>query len=141
MPSPCTVIPWSQNVQKVRFLLAELGEPYALREVPFGARAPGLAPGRETRSAACRRSSTDGLVLAESHAILRYLAARAGRDDLYPAALADRARVDWLLDAIATTLRPALRDFDHDAFGFRLRRGDRRRGAPRRTAARRRWPP
>lgn len=122
MPAVLHGHPWSQNVQKVRFLLAELDQPYALREVPFGRDRPGWHTNVNPLGG-MPAYLEDGLVLAESHAILRYLAARAGRDDLYPAALADRARVDWLLEAIATTLRPALRDFDHDAFGFRVRRG------------------
>jgi glutathione S-transferase len=114
--------PWSQNVQKVRFLLAELHEPYELREVPFGLERPAWHTAVNPLGG-MPALVEDGLVLAESHAILRYLAARAGRDDLYPADLVERARVDWLLEVIATTLRPALREFDHDVFGFRLRRG------------------
>jgi glutathione S-transferase len=122
MPGVLHGHPWSQNVQKVRFLLAELDEPYRLREVPFGLERPAWHTDVNPLGG-MPALVEDGLVLAESHAILRYLAARAGRDDLYPADLADRARVDWLLDAIATTLRPTLREFDHAAFGFRLRRG------------------
>ena len=63
------------------------------------------------------------LVLAESNAILRYLAAREGRADLLPAPPRERARVDWMLDAVATTLRPACREIDAPAYGFRPRRG------------------
>ena len=37
--------------------------------------------------------------------------------------LAERARVDWLLDGIATTLREVTRPFDAAAFGWRRRRG------------------
>ena len=62
-------------------------------------------------------------MLAESNAILRYLAAREGRDDLLPAAARERARVDWVLDAVATTLRPACREVDAPAYGFRPHRG------------------
>ncbi len=49
-----------------------------------------------------------GLVLAESNAILRYLARREGRDDLYPRDDRRRARVDWALDAWSSSTRPAL---------------------------------
>ena len=64
------------------------------------------------------------LVLAESNAILRYLAAREGRGG--SAARRRRAsarRVDWLLDAVAMTLRPACREVDAPAYGFRPQRG------------------
>src|SRR5581483_4961163 len=48
------------------------------------------------------------LVLAESQAILRYLAAREGRDDLYPADPAARARIDWALDSWTTAAFPRI---------------------------------
>ena len=102
--------PVSSNALKARFLLAELGLDYEQRDVslafprpaayvalnPFG-RIPTLVDGE--------------LVLAESNAILRYLASREGRegrDDLYPASPRERARVDWALDAWSTQVRPAL---------------------------------
>ena len=40
-----------------------------------------------------------------------------------PAAARERAPVDWLLDAVATTLRPACREVDAPAYGFRPQRG------------------
>ncbi|MFQ5427095.1 MAG: glutathione S-transferase family protein, partial [Gaiellales bacterium] len=96
----------SSNCLKVRFLLAELGLAYERRPVgfawprpeeyeelnPFG-RLPTLVDG--------------GLVLGESNAILRYLADREGRADLYPTDPAGRAPVEWALDAWATQVRPA----------------------------------
>jgi glutathione S-transferase len=114
--------PHSSNAQKVRFLLAELALPYELREVPFGLERPDwhLAVNPLGGIPAL---VDDGLRLAESHAILRYLAARAARDDLYPAELRARARVDWLLDAIATSLREVTRPFDAAAYGWRRRHG------------------
>ena len=45
------------------------------------------------------------LELGESNAMLRYLANREGRTDLYPAEPAERARVDWALDAWSTQFR------------------------------------
>jgi glutathione S-transferase len=100
--------PVSGNALKVRFLLAELGLAHETVDVPFDdwprpdwyralnpvGRIPALRDG--------------DLVLAESNAILRYLTAREHRDDLYPTELHARARVDWLLDAWSTVLRPAL---------------------------------
>ena len=114
--------PRSNNAQKVRFLLGELGLDYERREVPFGEERP--AWHRAVNPVGGIPALVDGdLQLAESGAILRYLAARAGRDDLYPADLADRARVDWLLDAIGMTLRPLLREVERPALGWRPRRG------------------
>ena len=47
-------------------------------------------------------------MLAESNAILRYLAAREGRDDLLPADPRERAPVDWLLDTVGDDAAPDL---------------------------------
>ena len=58
------------------------------------------------------------LVLSESQAILRYLANREGRDDLYPADPAARARVDMMLDRFAFTFRPAFFQVEAQAMGF-----------------------
>lgn len=58
------------------------------------------------------------LALSESNAILRYLAARQGRDDLYPADLVERARVDELLDRFATRFRAAFFRVEAPALGF-----------------------
>lgn len=114
--------PRSSNAQKVRFLLGELGLAAEIREVPFGVERP--AWHLAVNPVGGIPALVDGdLHLAESHAILRYLAAREGRTDLYPAELADRARVDWLLDGIATTVREVTRPFDAAAWGWRRRRG------------------
>ena len=114
--------PRSSNAQKVRFLLGELGLAAEVREVPFGLERP--AWHLAVNPLGGIPALVDGdLHLAESHAILRYLATREGRTDLYPEALAERARVDWLLDGIATTLREVTRPFDAAAYGWRRRRG------------------
>ena len=114
--------PRSSNAQKVRFLLGELGLAAEVREVPFGVERP--AWHLAVNPVGGIPALVDGdLHLAESHAILRYLAAREGRADLYPEALAERARVDWLLDGIAATVREVTRPFDAAAWGWRPRRG------------------
>jgi glutathione S-transferase len=108
----------SSNVQKALFMLAELGLDYELHEVP----APKPRPDwyLELNPLGLVPALVDGdLTLPESHAILRYLAAREHRDDLYPTALAERARVDCLLDAIATTFRPASLPIEMVALGFK----------------------
>lgn len=123
--------PVSSNALKVRFLLAELGLEYETRHVPFASPRPAgyvaLNPfGRIP-------TLVDGeLVLAESNAILRYLADREGRHDLYPRDPRARARVDWALDAWSTQVRPPLYQLervalfhrDHEGGGGTWQEGD-----------------
>jgi glutathione S-transferase len=99
--------PSSSNALKARFLLAELGLEYERRHVPFDEPRPAeyLALNPFGRIP----TLIDGdLVLPESNAILRYLADREGREDLYPGDPAQRARVEAALDAWSTQVRPAL---------------------------------
>ena len=99
--------PTSNNALKVRFLLAELALDYERIEVPFARPRPDWyleinpAGGIPTLV-------DDDLVLPESNAILRYLASRERREDLYPPELRARARVDRLLDTWSTLVRPAI---------------------------------
>jgi glutathione S-transferase len=112
----------SSNAQKVRFLLAELGQTAELREVPFAHPRPDwhLAVNPLGGIPAIVH---DGFELAESNTVLRYLATRSGDTQIYPSDLPDRAKVNWLLDAIATFLRPALFPVEEAAFGLRGGRG------------------
>jgi glutathione S-transferase len=112
----------SSNAQKVRFLLAELGQTAELREVPFAYPRPDwhLAVNPLGGIPALIH---DGFELAESNTVLRYLATRSGDTQIYPSDLPDRATVNWLLDAIATFLRPALFPIEQAAFGLRAGRG------------------
>jgi glutathione S-transferase len=99
--------PASSNAMKVRFLLAELGLDYERRRVPLSHPRPdwylerypfGTVPFLE-----------DGeIAVGESNAILRHLANRERRADLYPVEPGARARVDWALDAWSTQLRGGL---------------------------------
>ena len=114
--------PRSSNAQKVRFLLGVLGLSYERRTVPFEAPRPDWHLAVNPLGGIPALIDGD-VVLAESNAILRYLADREGRDDLFPRDMCERARVDWLLDAVATTLRPASREVDAPAYGFRPQRG------------------
>jgi glutathione S-transferase len=109
--------PISSNALKVRFLLAELGLAYERRTVPIERPRPqwyidlnplGGIPSLED----------DGLVLSESNSILRYLANREVRVDLYPSDPARRARVDMMLDRFSLTLRPAFFQVESPALGF-----------------------
>jgi len=106
----------------VRFLLGVVGLEYERRTVPFGE--PRAGWHLAVNPLGGIPALIDGeLMLPESNAILRYLAAREGRDDLLPADPRERAPVDWTLDAVATSLRPACREIDAPAYGWRLRRG------------------
>src|SRR5579871_1295886 len=89
---------------KVRFLLAELGLDYERRLVPMAQPRPDWYVER-TPFATIPFLEDGELALGESNAILRYLANREGRADLYPVAPAERAEVDWALDAWATYFR------------------------------------
>lgn len=107
--------PHSSNALKVRFLLAELDLTYDRRRVPLARPRPAeyLAVNPIGGIPAL---DDDGFQLAESHAILRYLATREGRVDLYPTDARERARVDEFLDRFATGLRTAL--FRHEALAL-----------------------
>jgi len=100
--------PVSGNALKVRFVLAELGLKYETVDVPFDERPRPEWYRAVNPVGGIPALRDDDLVLAESNAILRYLAAREGREDLYPTDLRARARVDWLLDVWSTLVRPAL---------------------------------
>jgi glutathione S-transferase len=100
----------SINVRKVLWLADEIGIPYAREDWGRGFRSTddpeflrlnpfGLIPVVDD----------DGFVLRESHAILRYLAAKHGRRDLYPQDLRRRARVEAWMDWAATDLYAPVR--------------------------------
>lgn len=99
--------PGSSNARKVRFLLGELGLVARHVEVPLGEPRPAWY--RELHPFGTVPCLVDGdLCLVESNTMLRYLADREGRDDLYPREPAARARVDQLLDVLSLAVRPAL---------------------------------
>ena len=56
--------------------------------------------------------------LTESATILRYLADRFDRDDLYPRDPRERATVDWVLDLWALVIRPALFPYEAAQYGI-----------------------
>jgi len=118
--------PISSNALKVRFLLSELGLPYERHTVPMERPRPqwylDVNP-----LAGIPTLDDDGFVLTESNSILRYLANREQRDDLYPAEAAQRGMVDASLDRFSLTLRPALFRVEVDALGFTPQGGFRTR--------------
>lgn len=98
----------SANVQKVLWLLGELDLPH--EHVPAGGDFGGLD------DPAFRAMNPHGkapviadneVVVWESHAILRYLAAAHGADRFWPADPAARAPVDGWMDWAQTALQPA----------------------------------
>lgn len=109
--------PISSNALKVRFLLAELDIPYEKREVPLERPRPdwylALNP-----VGAIPALDDDGFFLTESNTILRYLADREGRADLYPPTPRERARVDEFLDRWSTGIRNAFYRVERNVLGF-----------------------
>jgi glutathione S-transferase len=96
----------STNAIKVRFLLAELGLDYERIDVPLDDKPAWYA---DVHPFNLLPALVDGdLTVTESNTALRYLAAREGRDDLYPSDAVRRARVDMLLDSLSLEVRPAL---------------------------------
>ena len=106
----------SINVRKVLWTCAELG--LEIRHVPWGEgdlslasadfrafNPQGLVP--VLRDPQARQGR--GIVLRESHAICRYLAARQRRHDLLPEAPADRAEVEQWMEWMGTELNNAWR--------------------------------
>ncbi len=87
----------SHNVKKVVWLAEELGLTYRRHDVggAFGMDNAYLA---KNPNALIPTIEDDGLVLWESNAILRYLAARYGNDTMWPADPARRALADRWMD-------------------------------------------
>lgn len=91
--------PTSINVRKVLWLCAGLGLPLHHEPAPSPGLLATLNPNRQVPVL------RDGdFVLWESNSICRYLAARAGREDLLPHAAKDRARVEQWMDWQASDL-------------------------------------
>lgn len=99
----------SFNVQKVLWLMGELALDH--QHIPAGGDHGGLddpAFLAMTPHGRVPVMEDDGVVVWESHAILRYLAARHGGSDWWPGDPAERARTDGWMDWSQTTLQ---RDF------------------------------
>jgi glutathione S-transferase len=111
--------PVSSNALKVRFLLAELGLEYDRHDVPMLRPRPDSYVGLNPFTGVPTLDD-DGFILTESNAILRYLALRERREDLYPTEARGHARVDELLDRFALTVRPAFFKHEAAALGFKF---------------------
>ena len=98
----------SANVQKVRWALGEFGLAY--EHVPLGGKYGGNADPAYLAmnpNGLVPTLRDDSLVLWESHAILRYLAATYSTGALWPESTTARAVVDQWTDWTATTFQPA----------------------------------
>lgn len=109
--------PTSSNALKVRFLLCELGLECKRRIVPYDQPRPDWYLAINPLGG-IPTLDDDGFVVSESNAILRYLAAREGREDLYPGAPRNRARIEAMLDRWSLTFRPAFFRHEAAALGF-----------------------
>ncbi|AWH35001.1 glutathione S-transferase N-terminal domain-containing protein [Stenotrophomonas sp. SAU14A_NAIMI4_8] len=96
--------PTSINVRKVLWLAAVLGQPLRHHVAPAAELLRGLNP--NVQVPVLREGD---FVLWESNSICRYLAVRAGRDDLLPMQPQARARVEQWMDWQATDLNTAWR--------------------------------
>lgn len=97
----------SFNVQKVMWLIGELG--LATEHIPAGGSFGGLDdPAFLAMNPHGRVPVIDdeGIVVWESHAILRYLAARYGGSAIWPDDAGGRALLDRWMDWAQTTLQP-----------------------------------
>jgi glutathione S-transferase len=106
--------PNSINVRKVLWMLGELGLQYEREDWGRGF--------KSTDDPAFRRINPVGVVpvvddgafrLRESNSIVRYLAEKLGRADLYPKALEARATVESFMDWASTELASGMRPVFH----------------------------
>jgi glutathione S-transferase len=109
--------PRSSNALKVRFALEEVGLAYQRREVGFEQPRPDWYRAINP-VAGIPTLDDDGFVVSESNGILRYLATREGRTDLYPDDARERALVDEMLERWVATFRPGFFKVEAPALGF-----------------------
>lgn len=98
----------SVNVQKVMWAVAELGLPHERIEV--GGKFGGLDTpeyGRLNPNRLVPTLEDDGFAVWESHAIVRYLAAKYGAGTLWAADPAERSLADRWIDWTASAFQPA----------------------------------
>jgi glutathione S-transferase len=118
----------SINVQKVMWLVAELELEH--EHVPRGGSFGGLdTPEFRAMNPHGRVPVIDdsGVLVWESHAILRYLAAQYSSGRFWPASPAERARIEPWMDWVATRLQP---DFTDSVFWAMYRTPEAQRNWP-----------
>lgn len=101
--------PFSQHARRVRILCHELGLTPELIPVALE-KGEHMAPEflRLNSAHAVPVLDDGGFVLAESHAIMRYLCQRHGGERFYPVDIAQRAQVDQWLDWTHCKLNPPI---------------------------------
>ncbi|MDA7947960.1 MAG: glutathione S-transferase family protein [Hyphomicrobiaceae bacterium] len=104
--------PNSSNVRKVLWLCAEIGQTdYQRIDCGRGFESCDTPEYAELNPNKLVPTFVDGdLVIWESNAILRYLAAKYGEDSIYPGDLATRAMVDQWMEWQTTTSNVGIRD-------------------------------
>jgi glutathione S-transferase len=98
----------SANVQKVRWALGEIGLAY--EHIPLGGKYGGTSDAAYLAmnpNGLVPTLRDNGLVIWESHAILRYLAATYSVGGLWPESPSARSLVDQWTDWTATSFQPA----------------------------------
>ena len=102
--------PNSFNVRKIHWLCDELAIPHVREDWGRGFRPTTTPEFLGLNPVAQIPVVLDGdLVLRESNAIMRYLCLKHGAEQLYPSALARRARVEQWMDWVAYDLTHAMR--------------------------------
>lgn len=99
----------SMNVQKAMWAVGELGIPH--ERIDAGGKFGGLDTPQYLAMNPNKRIPTiddGGVIVWESGAVVRYLAARYGSGSLWPADPGERARADQWMDWKQTTLSPPL---------------------------------
>ncbi|AOM40719.1 glutathione S-transferase family protein [Xenorhabdus hominickii] len=102
----------SSNVKKVLWCLEELNIPYQQIDVggKFGKlNEPEYLHMNPNAVIPCLQE--DDFILWESNAIVRYLAAKFGKDSLYPADLRERASIEKWMDWVGCNLFPPIKQF------------------------------
>lgn len=101
----------SINVRKVLWMCDEVGEPYTREDWGRGFRPTSEEPFvRVSKFGVVPVVDDNGFVLRESNTIVRYLATKHGRSDLYPTELKARALseqwMDWAATDASLVVRP-----------------------------------
>lgn len=100
----------SVNVQKALWLCEEAGVPYERRDAGLQHGVVNTPEYREMNpNGLVPTIEEDGFTLWESHAIVRYLAAKHSRGALWPEDLRERARADQWMDWANTVFWPTVR--------------------------------
>ncbi len=100
----------SFNVRKVLWLCDEISLPYEREDYGRGFQptdTPGFLKLNPVGQVPC--VIDEGFAMRESHAILRYLAAKHAATDLYPADLARRQRIEAWMDWVAYDVTHSMR--------------------------------